>query len=60
MYALSRPPAAPPMVLDGSGKEGIHVDTMQEEAQQTQQVTGEAQRERERETVNMHAQTSSG
>ena len=41
--------AAPPMVLDGSGKEGIHVDTMQDEAQQSQQVSGETDRERERE-----------
>ena len=32
--------AAPPMVLDGSGKEGVRVDTMQDESQQPQQVTG--------------------
>ena len=38
--------AAPPMVLDGSGKEGIHVDTMQDEAQQSQQVSGDTKRER--------------
>lgn len=29
------------MVLEGSGKEGVRVDSMQEESQQAQQVSGE-------------------
>ena len=29
------------MVLEGSGKEGVRVDSMQEESQQPQQVSGE-------------------
>ena len=47
------------MVLDGSGKEGIHVDSMQDEAQQSQQVSGETDRhtetERESKTCDAHA-----
>ena len=45
------------MVLDGSGKEGIHVDSMQDEAQQSQQVSGETDRhtEKESKTCDAHA-----